>query len=72
MPLNALALPLSYAFSSIFANKLLISVRCAYYSGAPGTEFEADYPAIQFNSNPVTSGSSTDVKSEKFDEAFGV
>ena len=77
MPLNALGLPFSYAFSSIFANKLLISVRCAYYNplAEPGSVLETDYPtSIQFKSNKTNavisdaSSFSTDKESENSDE----
>ena len=72
MPLNALGLPFSYAFSGIFANKLLISVRCAYYNPKPSpSEFETDYPSIQFKSNKVTSSSSVGTDEESIDEGLG-
>ena len=78
MPLNALGLPFSYAFSSIFANRLFISLRCAYYNplAEPGSELETDYlTSIQFKTNVVISdGSSfsTDKKSENSDEGLWV
>jgi hypothetical protein len=60
MPLNALGLPFSYAVSSIFANRLLIAVRSAYYSSIPGSECGTDHPTIQFKANTtVISGTST-------------
>jgi hypothetical protein len=61
MPLNALAFPYSYAFSSIFANRLLIAVRSAYYNPTPGLEYGTDDQTIEFKANTVViSGNSID------------
>jgi hypothetical protein len=61
MPLNVLALPYSYAFSSIFVNRLLIAVRSAYYNPTPGLESRTDDRTIEFKANTVViSGNSID------------
>jgi hypothetical protein len=64
MPLNVLALPYSYAFSSIFVNRLLIAVRSAYYNPAPGLECRTDDITLRFEANTVViSGHSIDNRS---------
>ncbi|KAF8224289.1 hypothetical protein L208DRAFT_1461566 [Tricholoma matsutake] len=46
MPLNTLGLPFSYAFGSIFSNRLLIRIRSAYYVLVPGSSVR--HSTIQF------------------------
>jgi len=74
MPLNMLALPFFYAFSSIAANKLLIAVRCVYYHNpTSSSDTELGYSTtIRFESNIVAPSNSTDdhsqlSESESFD-----